>query len=231
MQTPTSTPIDLLNTTYDLILTGVLTNGPIILTAILLVILGWLFGIAVSKLIQQIISVIKLDKALKAAGTEDFVEKIGFKLNSGKFIGEIGKWFVIIVFAITALNMLNLTEATNFLSVVAQNFIPRLLSAIIIMVIAVLVSEALRKFIIASAKSANISSANFLGSLVKWAIWIFAGLAAVAQLIPDPTFFNTLFQGITVALALAFGLSFGLGGKEAAADFIEKTRKEMSDHD
>ena len=40
----------------------------------------------------------------------------------------------------------------------------------------------------------------------------------------------TLFMGIVIALSLAFGLAFGLGGKEAAADYIKKLQKQTADH-
>ena len=36
-----------------------------------------------------------------------------------------------------------------------------------------------------------------------------------------------LFIGVVAFLALAGGLSFGLGGQKAAADWIEKTKKEL----
>ena len=39
-----------------------------------------------------------------------------------------------------------------------------------------------------------------------------------------------LFTGLVVMLALAGGLAFGLGGKEAAGRFIEKLRSDISNH-
>ena len=41
-------------------------------------------------------------------------------------------------------------------------------------------------------------------------------------------FSQTLFTGIVIAVSLALGLSFGLGGQEAASRFIERLRGEMS---
>jgi small-conductance mechanosensitive channel len=65
---------------------------------------------------------------------------------------------------------------------------------------------------------------NFLGSVTKWAIWIFAALAALFQLGIGATFIQTLFTGVIVALALAIGLSFGLGGRDAARDVAAPRR-------
>jgi hypothetical protein len=68
-----------------------------------------------------------------------------------------------------------------------------------------------------------------LGSVTKWAIWIFAILTALTQLGIAVSIIQTVFIGVVAALALAIGLSFGLGGRDAAARAIEKMRDEVSD--
>jgi hypothetical protein len=56
-------------------------------------------------------------------------------------------------------------------------------------------------------------------------------LVALTQLGIAASFAQTLFTGFVIALSLAFGLAFGLGGKEHASDFIGKMRKEMNHHE
>ena len=53
-------------------------------------------------------------------------------------------------------------------------------------------------------------------------------MAALLQLQIVAPFIQTLFTGIVVAIALGLGLSFGLGGQEAAARAIEKVTTEIS---
>jgi len=69
--------------------------------------------------------------------------------------------------------------------------------------------------------------AHLLGSITRWAIWIFALMFAFSQLGIAPQFMNILFTGIVAMLALAGGLAFGLGGKEAAGEFIREVRTEI----
>ena len=54
-------------------------------------------------------------------------------------------------------------------------------------------------------------------------------LAALDQLGIGQAVLQTLFTGIVVALSLAFGLSFGLGGQAAASSAIEKIKREIAD--
>ncbi|MEK7147993.1 MAG: hypothetical protein AAB758_01720, partial [Patescibacteria group bacterium] len=81
------------------------------------------------------------------------------------------------------------------------------------------------------AKTAGVHSAHFAGAIAKWAIWIFAILVALSQLGIAAAFSQTLFTGLVIAISLALGLSFGLGGQQAAANFLEKLRGEMRGHE
>ncbi|MCB9805975.1 hypothetical protein H6775_02320 [Candidatus Nomurabacteria bacterium] len=221
--------IEVLNESFQSVLAGVVSVLPNLIIAIVIVIIGWIVGAALSKVIEQILKSIKLDKALSTAGLHSLVEKSGFSLNSGKFIGELVKWFVIVVFLVAAFDVLGLSQVNDFLRGVVIGYLPQVIAAVLILLIAVVVAEAMRKVVSASAKAAGLMSANFLGSVTKWAIWIFAVLAALFQLGIAATFIQTLFTGAVVALALALGLAFGLGGKDAARDYVAKLRDEISD--
>lgn len=205
---------------------GVLPN---LIVAIIILILGWIIGAALSKVVEQILKAVKLDKLLSAAGLEELVTRMGVKLNSGKFIGELIKWFVIAVFLMTAFDILGLVQVNNFLSGVVVGYIPNVIAAVLILLISIVLAEVLRKTVIASAKASHLKSYNFLGSVTKWSIWIFALLAALFQLGIAATIIQTLFTGIVVALALGLGLAFGLGGRDAAQNYIEKMKRELSD--
>ena len=80
-----------------------------------------------------------------------------------------------------------------------------------------------------SAQAANLPSAAFLGGVARWSIWIFALLVALYHLGIAGPLVQTLFTGFVAMIAIAGGLAFGLGGKDAAAKFIERLRSDISD--
>ena len=81
----------------------------------------------------------------------------------------------------------------------------------------------------ASSRTAGLTSANFLSAVTKWAVWIFAVLVALSQMGIAGAFIQTLFTGFVVAVSLALGLSFGLGGQQAAEKAIEKVQNQIAD--
>ncbi len=218
-----------LSNSFASVWAGFFSFVPNLIVAIIIFVVGWVVGAALSKVIAQLIRMVKVDGALRAAGIEELVKKMGMNLNSGVFIGELVKWFIIVVFLIASFEVLGLAQVNIFLTKVVIDYLPQVIAAVLILLIAAVLAEAMRKVVIGSAQAAEIKSASFLGAVTKWAIWVFAILAALFQLGIAATFIQTLFTGVVIAVALAVGLAFGLGGQEAAARWLDKAGREISE--
>jgi len=219
---------DVLAQSFYSLLYGVVAFLPNLLVAIIIVIIGWLIGAGLGRLVAQVVNAARVDEALRSAGVDKVVERGGMRMNSGAFLGGLVKWFFILVFLIAAFDVLRLTEVTFFLRTVVLGYLPQVIIAVLILLVAAVLADVVQRVVAGSAAAANIRSANFLGALARWAIWIFAILAALDHLQIADNFVQPLFTGLVVALALAFGLAFGLGGQQAAARFIERVREEMN---
>ncbi len=201
---------------------------PNIVVAIIVLAIGWVTGAVLGRITAQVVDALKVDNALRSAGIEEAVNRGGFSLSAGGLLGGLVKWFVIIVFLMAAVEVLGLQQVSIFLNDVVLYYLPQVFVAVLILLIAAVLGEFVKNFVVGAARAAEMTSAHFLGGIAKWAIWIFAFLAALAQLNVAATFVNTLFAGVVVALALGFGLAFGLGGQDAAARYLEQLRSEMS---
>jgi hypothetical protein len=200
---------------------------PALLFAIIVFIIGWFIAVWLGWVIAEAIRALRVDHALRTAGVDDVVSRAGYRLDAGAFVGGLIKWFIILVFLIAALQILGLTQVTFFLQQIVIGYLPNVIVAVLILLVGAVIAQVAEGVVTGSARAAGIHAAGFVGTMTRWAIWIFAILAALSQLQIAQAILQTLFTGIVVALALAFGLSFGLGGQEAAARFIEKTRDEM----
>lgn len=206
---------------------GVVTLVPNLVVAIVIFAIGWIVGSVLGRVVAQIIKSLKVDNALRSAGLEDVFSRAGFDLDAGRFVGGLVKWFIIIVFLVASLDVLKLTQVNVFLQEVVLLYLPQVIVAVLILLVAAVIAEVMQSVVAGGAKAVGMHPANFLGSVTKWAIWIFAVLAALNQLGVATAFVQTLFTGVVVALSLAIGLSFGLGGQEAAARYIEKMKDEI----
>jgi small-conductance mechanosensitive channel len=201
---------------------------PGLLGAIIIFVIGWLVGSVIGKAIAQLVNILKVDKLFDSAGANDFMNRAGLKLNVSGFIGGIVKWFIIIVFLMAALQIVGLTQVNDFLREAVLYYLPKVIIASLVLVIATILADAMKKLVHASAQAANVRSAKMLGSITLYAIWGFALIIALSELGIATAFMQILFTGFIAALAIALGLSFGLGGKDAAARVIENVRDDMS---
>jgi hypothetical protein len=208
---------------------GIVAFIPSVVVAIVIFVLGWLVGSALGRIVAQIIKSLKIDNALKSTGLSEVVERAGFTLDSGAFLGALVKWFFIVVFLVASLDVLGLSQVNVFLQAVVLSYLPRVIVAVFIILVAAVIAQVTKDVVTGSAKAAHIHSAGFAGSIAKWAVWIFAILAALDQLQVATAFVQTLFTGVIVAISLAFGLAFGLGGQDAAAKYIDTVKGEF-DH-
>jgi len=222
-----STWSEVLSLSFRNLWLGVVSFVPNLVVAIVVILLGWGIGVLLGRVVSQIIKAIKIDEALRRAGVENFLNKGGLNLNSGAFLGGLVRWFIILVFLVGAFDILHLSQVTEFLREIL-NYLPQVIVAVLILIAAGLVAEAMKKIVLSSAMTAEVPSAGFLATVTKWIIWVFAILVALSQLGIASGFVQTIFTGLVVALSLGLGLAFGLGGQEAAGRVIEKVSKEMS---
>lgn len=203
---------------------------PTLLAAVVWFIIGWIIAVALYHVVVEVVKALRLNEALKATGLHEAAQRAGFTLDVGVFLGILVEWFVILVFLVAALDILGLSSVTVFLQQVILLDLPHVIIAALIIIIGAIAAEAVRGVVAHSARAVGAHGANLAGVISKWAIMVFAILAALSQLGIGTDLIQTLFQGIVIAAALAFGLAFGLGGKEAAARTIERVRSEISHH-
>lgn len=208
---------------------GIFVNlVPTLLLAIVLFVVGMLIASVLGKAIAQLIEVTRVDKLLKSAGAEEFLSKMGLKLNTGKFFGVIVQWFIAIVFLMASLQIVNLSEVSQFIGEMVLLYLPKVIIIVIILMLAVIIADAVKKIVATSVKAANMKSSEVLASIAKYAVWIIAIMLIFAQFENIEKYILIIFSGIMGFIVIAGGIAFGIGGKDAASRAIEKFSKEMS---
>ncbi|OGI73399.1 hypothetical protein A2737_01245 [Candidatus Nomurabacteria bacterium RIFCSPHIGHO2_01_FULL_41_71] len=219
---------DVFNASLQDLWFGFVMFAPKLVVAVALFILGWFLGSVVARALEQVFMALKVDKLFTSIGADDFFRKAGMNLNTGHFVGQVVKWFVIIVFLLPSLNLVGLESIGFFLRDVVLGYLPKVVVAAFVLIIATFLAEALAKAVSASARTVNLSSANMLGAIAKYAVWVFAFIIALGELGVAEYYMNVLFTGVIAMLSIAGALAFGLGGKDAAARFIDKVNGEIS---
>lgn len=218
--------VDILGQELLVVSAKVVAFLPNFLIGVLILLIGWLFGVILGRATIQIFNVLGLEKFFAKAGLERLSRKSGHRLSVGIIAGAIVRWTVIIAFALAAANVFGLYYVSSFL-VGILNYLPSVFIAGFILIVGNILANFVEKLIDGSVRAAGLK-VSIAGTIAKYAIMVTAVLAALNQLDIVTTFTNTIFIGFIGAVSLAIGLAFGLGGKEAAARAIERIEKDFT---
>ncbi len=219
---------DVFNSSLQNLWLGFVGFTPRLVLAIIFFVVGWALGSLIARAFEHVFGTFKVDGLLRSIGVDNFFRRAGMNLNSGYFIGQVIKWFVIVVFLLPSLNLIGLDYVAYFLKEDVLEFLPRVIVAAFVLIVATVMADFLSKTVMAGSRAMNLKSTNMLGSLVKYTVWVFAFIIALGQLGVAPGYMNTLFAGLVGMLALGGALAFGLGGKEAAGRLLARIGEEMS---
>jgi len=201
---------------------------PRLLGALIIFIIGWFIAIGVGRLVAEILVRLKVNQIFERTGWREALEKAELKVNPAEFIGTIFKWILVIIFLSAAVDILRFEQFVVLLNQLI-GWLPNLIVAIAIFLVAIIVADITEKIVKASIKKIGVEYVGFFGIVSRWGIYIFAGLAILVQLGVAPAIINAIVYGFVGMIAVALALAFGLGGRDAAAKLIEELRKKISE--
>jgi len=207
---------------------GFLSFIPVLLGAIIVFVIGWFFAVLIGKIITEILKKLKFNQIFEKGGWKTAMEKAEIKVDASGFVGAIVKWVLVIVVLQIAVGILGWTDFAVLLGKVID-YLPNVIVAALIFVVAVIVADILQKVVIAAAEGAKFTYTRFAGAIVKWAIWIFAILAILRQLVIAPELVETLFSAIVYGVVAIFVIAFGLGGKDVAAEMLQDLKGKLKE--
>lgn len=205
---------------------GFISFLPKLIGAIIVFLIGWIISVAIGKIVEEVLKKLNLNELFKKGSMKEALEKAEFKVDAAAFIGQIFKWIFMIVFLMVAVEILGLDQFSVFLTSVLD-YLPNVVVAALIFVVAVVIADITEKIVRASVESAKIGYGATVGLIVRWSIWIFAGFAILYQLQVAPELIQTVLSGVVYLIVIAFGLAFGLGGKEVAGEILQNLRKKL----
>lgn len=194
---------------------------PKIIGFVLIIVAGWFIASLIERGLASVLRSIKFNDLSHRAGLTDFIRKMGMKTDASGMIGLVVKWFVRLIALVVAFDALGLPAVSDVLRQLLL-WLPNVVVALVVLVIGGLAARGLSNVVRGAANEAGLTNAHFLAKTAAVVVWAFAIVVAVNQLGIATELVNTLFMAVVGALALGLGLAFGLGGRETAAEIVNK---------
>ena len=199
---------------------------PKLAAALVVFLVGLVIASWGKRLTVKLLKAIRLSQLIRGSGVATFLEKAEVSTKIEEVLGGGVRWVLILVFLMTTVNVLGLTAVSEMLNVILS-FIPKLVSAALILGIGVLVAGLLESVVKGALGSLDLKAARLVGKLTSYVTVVFATLAAMAELGIAQQFVNALVFGTVGMLALGVGLALGLGSKDLVAELLKEWYKEL----
>jgi hypothetical protein len=192
---------------------------PLVIGALIIIVIGWIIAGVLARVVTEVLRRVGADRLFAEHGGQVYGSR-SRDIKPSIVGGELVKWLIRLVFLVAAANVLGLTQVSELLNDVLL-WIPNLIVAAIILLVAPLLARFVRGAIEVGAGEMGFSNAPLLGRIAEIAIIAFAVIIAINQIGIAANLVNILFIGVVAALALAFGLAFGLGGRDVAGQLTQ----------
>jgi hypothetical protein len=192
---------------------------PRVMTTISIIAVGWLIAILLRTIVRFVLEWLRVNAAAERLGVAALLK--GAELPPANvMVAAIVFWLVWIGFLLSGIDVLGFTALQGLLSGFAA-FVPRLLVALVILVIGFVAANFAWRATLLAAVNAHVPSPRVLSGAVRWLILILAGAMALEQIAVARTVVLTAFAIAFGAIMLAVAIAFGLGGREIAKRILE----------
>jgi hypothetical protein len=198
---------------------------PELIGAIIIFIVGWIVARLLKLGVVKLLTLVRFDKATEKGGVNEFLKKGDIAKSPSEIIGTLVYWFIMILVIIASLDALGLPIVSDILNSIFL-YIPNVVAAIIVLILGFLVGNLLAAVVRTAASNAGFKAADSMGKLALYAIVIFSVAIALTQLDIGEDIIAAAFIIAFGAFALALALAFGLGGRDAAADYLKRWLEE-----
>ena len=192
---------------------------PRLVNGLIILIVGYLISWLVRWIIRFVLRRIRFDELAERVGITNALGTLGVRTSLSEVIAQVVFFFLILSFATSAVRLMEFTSVADLLNSVL-GFVPRAISAAILIIFGSMLARFLGNTITTIAENVNITYSRALGRIIEYAILAFVVVLAISTLGVDTTVLTTSLTIIVAATGLAIALTFTFGARESARNVI-----------
>ncbi|HBG28419.1 MAG: hypothetical protein A2Y10_11025 [Planctomycetes bacterium GWF2_41_51] len=208
-------------------LTRIMAYLPVLFGALIILIVGWIVAKAIKRFVDWLLKAVRFDMLADKAGISEILEKGNLDITAREVVSSIVYWLIIIMVLVMTVDALGLPKASDVLTSLFA-YVPKVIAALLVLIIAMFLANFVSGIVRTAAGTAKLPNPGILAGVSRWAIIIFAITIAMEQLGIAPLLVTATFNIILGGVCLALALAFGLGGRDAAAKYLEELKKKHS---
>ncbi len=187
--------------------------------ALVIILVGYVTSKIASIVLKNVFSKIGIDKLGEKLNEIEAIKKFNVEIKLSTIVAKILYFFVMLFFMIAAADKLGVPAISNLFVMVVE-FIPKVITAAIMMLVGLYISDLLRNFVVGLCKSFNIASGKLIGMGVFAFMILITIIAALGQAGINTSLLESSFNILIAGLILAFSIGYGFASKEILLNII-----------
>lgn len=193
--------------------------APKILGALIILIIGFILAAVLRNVVKTVLNWAGFAEIAKKTEFDLLLTKMGITRTATSMLASLVYWIVVLIFLMAAFDTLGLQAVTNALTEILS-YIPNVIAAAAIIVIALLLGRFVRRVITTSLEQFGIKMGSIVAVIAQGFIIVIGSVIAASQLGIDVSILIANITVIITGIVFTMVLAFGLGGRAVAANIL-----------
>jgi len=202
---------------------------PSLVAAIVILLIGWVVGRLLGKVISGILDKIGVDDALLKTSVGKAIEQSGTSVVT--FFDLIVRWFIYLMAIVAAANILQLEFLTSLLQSIVV-YLPHVALFLIILIVGFIFVDLFADILEGWGKTQDIEFLGLIIMLLRIFFYFIVLVLALSQLLIDLTiiytFVTPIAWGVGLGLGAGIAIFIGFGLKDRAPQIMDDMLKKIS---
>jgi len=198
---------------------------PTLFGALVILVIGWFIAKMIKWAILRVLKAIKFDSFIEKTHVDEYLAKGGITTKVSGIIASLFYWTAMLSVLLLFFNSLGLEAVSDLINQIVA-YLPKIFVGIVLLVIGVYLANFIQQIVETPLKNMDFKAAGLVGKGVKFFIlftvisMVLSTLGIGGNIIPN--LFNTFTTALIGGAGLGAAIAIGLGGKDKAAQLIDR---------
>ncbi|MEM6261269.1 MAG: hypothetical protein AAGI38_02095, partial [Bacteroidota bacterium] len=190
-----------------------------LVSAIVLLFIGWLIAKVIANIVEKLLRRLKLDELGERLNQSEVLQNSKVKIRPVFILKKFIYWLVLLMFVLMASDYLGLTIVSEQIGKLVA-YLPVLLTAGAVFVIGYYIANGVKDLVGSSCKSLGINSWKLISNAVFYILLLTVVVTALNQAGVDTQIITANISIIIAGVILAFSIAYGLAARPVLANML-----------
>lgn len=192
---------------------------PALIKGVVILIIGYILAKVLYRIILKFLGAIGVDKLADRLMSIEMFEKSNFNLIPSRIVAGSIYYFVLIVFAMAAVEAMGLKIISDLLKDLIE-YIPNGVTAFIILIFGIFLADAIKKLVYTTCQALGVSSGTLIANIVFYFVLLNMVLISLRQAKLQTKFMEDNLSIILAGIAGAFAIGYGLASRHTVSSLL-----------